>query len=166
MTIQDVLSLVNIIIWPACLLTIILLFRKSISASFSRLGSITASSSGLSLNFESALEAAHEVFETDVSSGTSKSFGKIGIEKTLKPYERLVDIKKSIESLILKLATENSISVTGKSQESLAAELAQRNIITPTKSLKFQRLVAAVNAAPLSISHNQAAQLQDMYDAI
>lgn len=166
MTIQDLLSLLNIIIWPGCLLTIILLFRKSISASFSRLGSITASSSGLSLNFESALEAAQEVFEEDVPSGTSKSFGKLGMETTLKPYERLVEIKKSIDTVLLEMAVENSIPVTGKSQGSILAELAQRDIITPTNRLKFQRLVTAVDAAPISISHDQAAQLQFMYDAI
>jgi hypothetical protein len=166
MNVQDVIKLIEVLIWPLSLVIVILMFRKNISASFNRLGSITASSSGLSLNFESALEAAQEVFEQGDSSGSSKSFGKLGTETTLKPYETLVDIKKSIESLLLKLAIEHSVTIAGKSQESIVADLAQRNIINPKKSLKFQRLVAAVDAAPMSISHNQAAQLQEMYDTI
>ncbi|PRP66499.1 hypothetical protein [Nonlabens agnitus] len=166
MTIQEFIALINVIIWPSMLLIIILLFRKPMVAAFGRLGAITANASGLSLTFESALEAAQETFGSDLAAGVEKSGPKIGFEKKLRPYEQLVEIKRSIDNTLVELATDCSINVIGKSPSSILTELVQRNIIPPKKSVKMQRLITAIDAAPISISHAQVAQLQQMLDSI
>ncbi|BAO56349.1 hypothetical protein [Nonlabens marinus] len=167
MTVQEFIALIDAIIWPASLIIIILLFRKSISRSFSRLGSITANSSGLSLNFESALAEAQEVFDLESSSPQAKSFNGIhGTSITARPYEQLVAIKKSIESTLLELAVENSISIKGKKLQTISSQLAQQQVFSQTKNEKMAALLTAVDSAPLSINHHQVAVLQRLHDAI
>lgn len=166
MTIQEFIALINVIIWPAILLIIILLFRKPMVAAFGRLGAITANASGLSLTFESALEAAQETFGSDITAATAKSAPSIGPDQKLMPYEKLVALKKSIDDTILAMASEHSVKISNKSLESIITELAQRHIITDQNSLKMQRLVTAIDAAPISISRSQVEQLQLMHDSI
>jgi|GEM_PF-4119165 len=168
MTIQEFIALIEAVIWPASLLIIILVFRKNIANSFNRLGSITANASGLSLNFEAALEAAKDVFEDGkIEEATAKSGVSInGKSKVLEPYEQLIAIKQSIEKTLLEIAAEQNIPTQGKSFEALNATLAQNNILSPSNSQKIAALLTAVNTAPLSIKRHQVSDLQQMYESI
>lgn len=168
MTMQELIALIDATVWPISLVTIVLVFRKYIAKSFGRLGSITASSSGLSLNFEQALEEAKDIFEEGTNlTEVSKSAVSIN-EKAFKPepYEQLISIKKSIATTLSDLAIENSIPVVGKDLYGINNQLAQQKVISTANSLKISALLNAVDQAPLSIKRHQVVDLQHLYDAI
>ncbi len=167
MTVQECIALIEALVWPLSLVTIVLLFRKNIANSFNRLGSITASATGLSLNFETALEQAKEIFqESEPIAATSKSHTLTQNTVANDPMDQVIAIKKSLRETLTELASENAVDVQNKNLEELAIALGQRQVIGQGNAQKIVALLRALETAPLSIKRHQVEDLQRLYNSI
>ena len=167
-SLELLIKLLEVIIWPITLLIIILLFRRKFSNAISRLGSIKADSSGISMTFESMLGAAKAKFTSLKPDAIAKSEARVlgQTVQTQKPYKQLVEIKAKLEKTLVDLAEEEGMEVAQKSSATLCKELEQRGIISRENSALMVSLMEVVNAAPLKISQDQVDDIKAMYNSI
>ena len=166
--IDSVLKLLEIIIWPATLFVIILLFRKQFKDAMERLGSFKADATGISMSFEPKLDAAKKIFSALKPEGTAKSTVSLheSTSFTGSPQEQLRQIKTELHNSLVELAEEANINPSGKSTAALNRELADRSIVKKDSYHLIEALLDVIAAAPPSITQSQVSEIKQMYNSI
>lgn len=165
---ESILKLLEIIIWPATLFIIILLFRKQFKDAMERLGSFKADATGISMSFEPKLDAAKKIFSALKPEGTAKSAASLH-ESTVftgSPQEQLSQIKSELHSSLVELAEEANVDAAGKSTAALNRELAERSIVKKDSFHLIEALLDVISAAPPSITQSQVSEIKQMYNSI
>ena len=82
---QHLIRIIEIIIWPATLIVVLILFKKNIKSIFDRVGSFEASATGLSMTFQEKIEETKKsdarlysyIFESDCEVTISQIHNEI-----------------------------------------------------------------------------------------
>ena len=72
---QHLIRIIEIIIWPATLIVVLILFKKNIKSIFDRVGSFEASATGLSMTFQEKIEETKKLVPITASASNSNSGG-------------------------------------------------------------------------------------------
>jgi hypothetical protein len=192
---QQIIDLLEVIIWPLTVFGGLLLFRKHFSKLISSLGSIKAGTQGFEMNFiEDKLENAAKLIgigSTDIiskdgagiipkdgagiipkggSNITPKSEQSDVKRKTQanSPYQELIELEDAINQKLKSIAQQNGISVTGSSNFAIVSELTDRNVIDNHMSDKLKSLIE-LNSIGLSspkMKHEQISMMKKMFNNI
>lgn len=162
------IKLVEVTIWPLTLLLILFLFKKNFADAFNRLGAIKADSTGLSLTFEKALETTKSKFQMNKPEEMFKSNSIIQNEDSTStpPYKQLMDVKESLETAIIELATEEGMETLGKNSNLLINDLKNKGVLNNQKSELIQALLHLIQMARMDISQTQINEIKKMYYAL
>ncbi len=166
-TFELLIQLIEVLIWPASLVLIMWMFRRSFSGAINRMGSIKADGSGISLTFEKKIEEAKQIFNqlsTTVISKDGTSIRPSGKRKT--PYEQVLAINSNLNEDIKDQAVEANVVIAGLSPQQITEKLSETGVLTIQQAKKINALQELLNAADDSISRNQADQVEMLYDKI
>jgi len=160
-------DLLGHIIWPLTLVLILLIFKRNLSHVFKRMGSFSASATGVSMTFDAQIEAAEaEVLkkrEIKTKSGVRlKSSGSKA--KTKSPHYQLMTIRADLRDLIVKKAEEFNIETDHKSSLELRDELMDIDKLSPAKAHSFSLLINLTSSAGPEITKAQVKKIKNMYD--
>lgn len=161
-------DLLGHIIWPLTILIIFLLFKRNLSEVFKRLGSIEASTTGLSLGFiDKEIEAveAYQESESQVKrkSGVLLKSGSSAQNKVKSPHYQLLTIRAGLRDLIVAKAEENDIAVEGKSSLELRDDLIDKGRLTPRNAHVFTSLVNLTSTAGPEITKEQVKKINQLF---
>jgi hypothetical protein len=172
-TIQHIISIIEIIIWPLTLIIILILFKNNITGIFDRVGSFEASATGLSMTFQEKIEETKKLVPIDplasISDGTkSKSSVKIpvGRKKSMKgetPYQSLLAIRDDLNNQIIRKAQQHNLSTKNLSNIEISDKLKAMGGLTIQKAKAFQALIELTNSADPSITHDQVNQVYQLF---
>ena len=172
---EQLIKIIEIIIWPATLVIVLFMFKKNITGIIGRIGSIEASASGLSMTFQEKIEETKKLLPEAVlspskdQSGTkSKSSLKIPSRKKKitgqTPYQTLLAIRDALNKEIIMKAHQHDVNTKGKSSIEISNELKGIGVITIQKAKAFQSLLELTNSADPGISQDQANQVNHLYE--
>ena len=162
------LRMAEILVWPVTVLIIILFFRRKIQGVIQRVGSFSASASGVEMTFAPQLDVAKKLFSKLRPDAVSKSTTILESDDlpTGTPYEQLTQIKSELQQTITELAQESSISTSGQSNVQLCRSLEKSGVINHENSQLMQSLLTVINAADVDISQNQVNDINSLYKAL
>lgn len=181
---QEIIHLIDVIIWPVTVLVGLLFFRKHIGKIISSLGSIKAGAQGFEMNFiEDKLQEATKLIGIGSAGINAKDGGGInpkdggginpkdGSGITPKrshaetPYQELLELQDSINLKLKSIASENGITTTASSNFALTAELVDRNIIKGDLSSQLKTLIELNTLALNSpkITFEQVSQMKTLF---
>jgi len=183
---DQIIKLLDVIIWPIIVLSGLLLFRKNIGKIISSLGSIKANAQGFEMNFiEEKLQEATKLIGIGSSDIIAKDGESIipkdgesiipkGSNITPKrshaesPYQELLELQDIINQKLKNIATQNGITTTSSSNFALTSDLADNKIINSHTAHKLKMLIELNNMALNSpkISHNQVTQIKKLFNNI
>lgn len=192
---EQIIKLLDVIIWPLTVLLGLLFFRKNIGKILSSLGSIKAGASGLEMNFiEDKLEEATKligigsagIFAKDGSgiipkdgsgiipkpgSGIIPKDGSDIVPKKSHaetPYQELLELQDDINQKLKNIATSNSITISGSSNYALTNELADKQIIKGHIASQLKTLIELNNLGLNSpkITYEQVTQMKRLFNNI
>ena len=172
---EQLIRIIEIIIWPATLVIVLFMFKKNITGIIGRIGSIEASASGLSMTFQEKIEETKKLLPqaalqpSQNASGTkSKSSVKIPSPKKKiqaeNPYQTLLAIRDALNKEIILKAHQNNVNTDNKSSVEISNELKTIGVLTIQKTKAFQSLLDLTNAADPGISQDQANQVNHLYE--
>ncbi|MEH6535470.1 MAG: hypothetical protein V7719_03690 [Psychroserpens sp.] len=170
------IKLLEIVIWPFTLLTLLFVLKKFLPDLIKRVGSFEATATGISMTFQEKIEEAKEVITGNsgqqdfvTTSTKSKSSVKIHVEKNKQvkgqtPYQILQGIRESLSHKIILKAQEHDIDTKNISSIELSKILKEIGGITFQKAKAFQTLIDLTNAADAFVNQNQANQVKQLFD--
>lgn len=171
---QHLIRIIEIIIWPATLIVVLILFKKNIKSIFDRVGSFEASATGLSMTFQEKIEETKKLVPISASSSNSgglksKSSVKIpvGRKKSRKgqtPYESLLGIRDVLNNQIILKAQKHNINTNNLSSIDISNKLKEIGALTIQKAKAFQALIQLTNSADSSISQDQVNQVDQLLE--
>lgn len=176
---EQIIKLLDVIIWPLTVLIGLLFFRKHIGKIISSLGSIKAGAQGFEMNFiEDKLQEATKLIGIG-SSGISakdggginpKSGGGISPKKSHAetPYQELLELQDSINQKLKTIASQNGMTTTSVSNFALTNELTDRDIIKPHTARELKALIELNNLGLNSpkITYAQVTQMKNLFNKI
>ncbi|NNM22624.1 MAG: hypothetical protein HKO54_03650 [Flavobacteriaceae bacterium] len=167
-TIELIIKLIEILIWPLVTLVVILLFRSKVLEMVDRMGSFKAGSSGLEMTFQPKLDAAKKLFDELRPGGTAKAMRSLGAQESIPgtPYDQLKHIEDKLITTLKELAQESNIPIENKSSVTLAKELGKSGTINPTSGMLIQTLLKLISEAGPSVNQFQADEIIGMYQSL
>lgn len=183
---DQIIKLLEIIVWPLTVITGLLLFRKNISKIISSLGSIKAGAQGFEMNFiEEKLQEATKLIgigSSDIIAKNGESIipkdGGSIIPKDSNitpkrshaesPYQELLELQDIINQKLKNIATQNGITTTGSSNFALTNNLADHEVIKSNTAHKLKMLIELNNMALNSpkITHDLVTQMKKLFNNI
>ncbi|MEZ4796405.1 MAG: hypothetical protein R2785_04460 [Flavobacteriaceae bacterium] len=183
---EQIINLLEVIIWPLTVFGGLLLFRKHFSKLISSLGSIKAGAQGLEMNFiEDKLQEATKLIGIGTSGIVSKDGGGIIpkdgagiIPKDSKitpkkshaetPYQELLELQDLINTKLKSIANQNGISSNGSSNFALTNDLDDNNIINNQTARQLKTLIELNNIGLNSpkITYDQVSQMKKLFTNI
>jgi len=164
-----IIKLLEVLIWPITLLIILFVFRKYFIGALKRLGSITASSTGISMTFDKKIEAAKKLLQNIKPKVISKTTTGLNIEvdkSKRTPFSELQKIDTELTDYITNIAKTNNIDTTNKSSLALCNQLQEVGVITIQKSKLIKSLLDIVLSANMSFSEKHLKVVKDIFRAI
>lgn len=183
-TLEQIINLLDVIIWPIAMILGLYMFKKHIGKIISSLGSIKAGAQGFEMNFiEDKLQEATKLIGIG-SSGihakeggginpkdgggiNPKSSGGITPKKSHAetPYQELLELQDSISQKLKSIASQNGITTTASSNFALTSELVDRNIIKGDLSSQLKTLIELNTLALNSpkINFEQVSQMKILF---
>jgi len=183
-TLEQIINLLDVIIWPIAMILGLYMFKKHIGKIISSLGSIKAGAQGFEMNFiEDKLQEATKLIGIG-SSGihakeggginpkdgggiNPKSSGGITPKKSHAetPYQELLELQDSISQKLKSIASQNGITTTASSNFALTSELDDRNIIKGDLSSQLKTLIELNTLALNSpkITFEQVSQMKILF---
>jgi len=183
-TLEQIINLLDVIIWPIAMILGLYMFKKHIGKIISSLGSIKAGAQGFEMNFiEDKLQEATKLIGIG-SSGihakeggginpkdgggiNPKSSGGITPKKSHAetPYQELLELQDSISQKLKSIASQNGITTTASSNFALTSELVDRNIIKGDLSSQLKTLIELNTLALNSqkITFEQVSQMKILF---
>jgi len=160
-------DLLGHIIWPLTVVLIILIFKRNLSHTFKRLGSIEAGAQGVSMTFDKQVKEAEAVV-LKKTEAISKSGVRIKSNKTKvkskSPHYQLLAIRADLRDLIVNKAQEFNISTEHKSSLELRDELIDIGELQPDKAHSFTVLINLASSAGPEITKAQVKKIKNMYN--
>lgn len=183
---EQIINLLEVIIWPLTVFGGLLLFRKHFSKLISSLGSIKAGAQGFEMNFiEDKLQEATKLIGIGTSGIVSKDGGGIIpkdgggiIPKDSKitpkkshaetPYQELLELQDLINTKLKSIANQNGISSNGSSNFALTNDLVDNNIINNQTARQLKTLIELNNIGLNSpkITYDQVSQMKTLFNNI
>lgn len=183
---EQIINLLEVIIWPLTVFGGLLLFRKHFSKLISSLGSIKAGAQGFEMNFiEDKLQEATKLIGIGTSGIVSKDGGGIIpkdgggiIPKDSKitpkkshaetPYQELLELQDLINTKLKSIANQNGISSNGSSNFALTNDLVDNNIINNQTARQLKTLIELNNIGLNSpkITYDQVSQMKRLFNNI
>lgn len=183
---EQIINLLEVIIWPLTVFGGLLLFRKHFSKLISSLGSIKAGAQGFEMNFiEDKLQEATKLIGIGTSGIVSKDGGGIIpkdgggiIPKDSKiipkkshaetPYQELLELQDMINQKLKLKTSQSGISVNGSSNFALTNDLVDNNIINNQTARQLKTLIELNNIGLNSpkITYNQVSQMKTLFNNI
>ena len=173
---QHLIRIIEIIIWPATLIVVLILFKKNIKSIFDRVGSFEASATGLSMTFQEKIEETKKLVPITASASNSNSGGSkskssvkipVGRKKSRKgqtPYESLLGIRDVLNNQIILKAQKHNINTKNLSSIEISNKLKEIGALTIQKAKAFQALIELTNSADSSISQDQVNQVDQLLE--
>ncbi len=192
---DQIINLLEVIIWPLTVFGGLLLFRKHFSKLISSLGSIKAGTQGFEMNFiEDKLQEATKL----IGMGSSDFIPKEGITITPKqggaiipkdggsiipksnkdiiqqksqaasPYQELIVLQDAINQKLKNKAQQNSLDTSSTSNFALTSKLENNNLIDRHTALKLKTLIE-LNTLGLNspkINYEQVTQMKKLFNNI
>ncbi|KAA5824381.1 hypothetical protein FPF71_09365 [Algibacter amylolyticus] len=167
-TLELIVKLVEILIWPLTLLIILFLFRKYLAKTFERLGSIKADRTGLSLTFEKKLTEAKQLLQNIQPNAVSKSAPQISITPngSKSPYQQLVDLKVNLENQLVSLAKSNTVDPENLTSIMLSDKLKETGVLSINNEKLISAILDIINSADSSISQQQVNEVKTLYNNV
>ncbi|WOD43823.1 hypothetical protein [Hwangdonia lutea] len=183
---QEIINLLDVIIWPLTVLLGLLFFRKHIGKVISSLGSIKAGAQGFEMNFiEDKLKEATKLIGIDSTGITAKDGSSIIpkdggsiIPKDSKitpkkshaetPYQALLELQDTINQKLKNIAAQKGITTNSASNFALTTHLAEHNIINNQTARQLKTLIELNNMGLNSpkITYNQVIQMKTLFNNI
>ena len=183
---EQIINLLDVIIWPLTVLVGLLFFRKHIGKIISSLGSIKAGAQGFEMNFiEDKLQEATKLIGIGSNGITAKDGSSIIpkdgssiIPKDSKitpksshaetPYQELLELQDAINHKLKNIATQKGISVIGSSNFALTSQLEDNQIINNQTARQLKTLIELNNMGLNSpkITYNQVTQIKKLFNNI
>lgn len=181
---QEIIHLIDVVIWPVTVLVGLLFFRKHIGKIISSLGSIKAGAQGFEMNFiEDKLQEATKLIGIGSAGIHAKDGGGInpkdggGINPKSSegitpkrshaetPYQELLVLQDSINQKLKSIASENGMTTTASSNFAITSELVDRNIIKGDLSSQLKTLIELNTLALNSpkITFEQVSQMKTLF---
>jgi hypothetical protein len=164
---QLLIDVLEVITWPLTLLIILLVFRKYFISAMSRLGSIEAGASGLTMTFDQKISQAKKLLKEikPISIAKSSTDIKIKVSKSAS-YSKLMDIKMELNSVLINLGNENNISIENKTTSSVCDELKEVGILTIQTAKLIESLIDITISADVSFTENHLKVAEELLKAI
>jgi hypothetical protein len=152
-------SVIGHIIWPLTMLFIFWIFRKHFSNIMNKLSGIDATATGISLKFDQEIDEAIGENLAEQPKLIAKQAMKVGEKKTTikesTPYSQLLDIRDSLNHMIILKAQENNISTKNLSTNDLKDELLRTEVISFQQAKLFTTLLQLTNSNFTGITQSQ-----------
>lgn len=164
---DQIIKLLDVIIWPLTVLIGLLFFRKNIGKIISSLGSIKAGAQGFEMNFiEEKLQEATKLIGIGSSNIEAKSGGNIILKESraVTAHEQLLEIRDALTNKIRDKANENNIQTNSISSIALSEKLVDNNAITRQSARNFKILIELTNVGTHSITQAQVNQVKALYN--
>lgn len=160
-----VIDLIEVIIWPLTVLTIIIIFRKYVGEVIQRLGSVSADGTGISLTFDKKIAAAKQMLKKIKPKLTSKSAPQILIESTKGkgPYEQVLNIKANLESQLHTIAQSNALDHSTMDSNELIEKLKETGVLNIQNADLIEAIFDLCNAANSKITQHQVNEINMLY---
>lgn len=167
-TLEQIINLLDVIVWPLTVLIGLLFFRKHIGKVIGSLVSIKAGAQGFEINFiEEQLQEATKQIGIGSFESQSKSGGGINIKgsQAETPYEQLLEVRDALNNKIISKATKENIPTEDVTALALCDELLEINIISRQNARNFNTLLKLTNIAGGSaITQIQVNQIKALYN--
>ena len=159
------IHLIEVIIWPVTILTILFWFRSQLKSNLSRLNSFDASASGVSMSFSERLEQAKQMAQSISVSSTAKD--GVGINPgASKNYQELKQLSSKMQANLQAEAQASNIATQGKSMDEIVSSLKESGKMKFEKAQLINSFFELSNAAEKNISDHQLKDLESIYDVI
>ncbi|PTM06624.1 MAG: hypothetical protein DA407_11585 [Bacteroidetes bacterium] len=194
-TLEQIINLLDVIIWPIAMIIGLLLFKNHIGKVISSLGSIKAGATGFEMNFiEDKLQEATKLIGIGSNGITAKDGGGIipkdgggiipkdgggiipksggGIinkkSHAETPYQELLELQDDINQKLKNIATIKDITLNGSSNFSITGELAEHNVINKQIAYQLKTLIELTNIGLNSpkITYDQVIQMKKLFNNI
>ena len=191
---EQVINLLDVVIWPLTVLIGLLFFRKHIGKILSSLGSIKAGAQGFEMNFiEDKLQDATKLIGIGSSGIISKDGSSIipkdgssiipkdgssiipkdskvipNRTQATSPYQELIELEDAIALKLKKIAEQNGFATSTTSNFALTSDLADNGIIDNHLAQKLKVLIE-LNTMGLNspkITHEQVTQMKKLFNNI
>ncbi|MBT8253357.1 MAG: hypothetical protein HKN00_06560 [Flavobacteriaceae bacterium] len=147
----EITDLIEVIIWPLAVITIVLFFRKHLAEIIGKVGSIKASASGFSMSFQESIDKL--IVDNSQSLPTiSKSSNGIGKKS---PLEQLKALNINLRTDLKFLAKENGVDTSDLSVEEIGNALCDKGVMTRQKLKAFLGLYQLTQSDDPNISQAQ-----------
>ena len=173
-TIRHVINIIEIVIWPATLVVVLVLFKNNITGVIDRIGSFEASATGLSMTFQEKIEETKKLVPLNISNsngGGSKSKSSVKIpagrkksKKGQTPYQSLLAIRDALNKQIILKAQQHDLNTKDLGSIEISNKLKEMGGLTIQKTKAFQALIELTNSADPSISQDQVNQVDQLLE--
>ncbi|MBT8376587.1 MAG: hypothetical protein KJO22_06940 [Bacteroidia bacterium] len=192
---QQIIRLLEVIIWPIAMIIALYMFKNQISKLFNSLGSIKAGAQGFEMNFiEDKLNEATQLIGTGPPDIRAKSGGGInpksggginpksggginpknddGIVNTKgyaeTPYQELLELQDIINQKLKAIANQNNIDVGSASNFAITSQLEHHQVISKTTSRELKALIELNNLGLNSpkITYAQVTRIKKLFNNI
>lgn len=163
-TLELFIKLLEILIWPVLFVFVLVFFKKHFVSAMSRLGSINASATGVTMTFDNKMETAKKLLKTIQPKSISKSSS--GIQVKNESYEALLKIKAATISKLKAIASKNGVATDNKTSTVLCSELEEAGIITIQKAKVFDSILDIASAADESFNASHLKVIDELFKVI
>jgi len=160
----ELISLIQVLIWPLTCLIIILLFKTKLSGIIASLGSLKASKDGIEMTFQNKIESVQQMLSGGPVGALSKSGKKINISGSKQsPSDQLKEINEALNEAINSKASEYNIDVSNLGATEISSKLKDIGAITLQKARMFNALIDLTESGNPSISQSQVNQVKTLF---
>lgn len=163
--IQEVINLLDVIIWPITLIVALILFKRNLASIIQRLGSFEAGATGISLSFQNKIEATKQLLLPGANGTQSKSATSINARENT-PFHQLLDIREALNGQMIHKAQLNDIPTGDTSSLELNEKLKEIGGITLKNAQVFEALMDLTGSGDTTISQSQVDEVKNLYDTI
>ena len=193
-TIDQIINLLDVIIWPLALIVILYLFKQQIREVIGRFKSAKVSAQGVEFNLDSIIDDVSKqtgMAESDAllieeglpipkSSGDiipkgsgdiiPKSDKKVTTKKSHaeSPYQELLELRDIINQKLKHIANQNGISTSSSSNFLLISILSEQNKISSDTAHKLKKIIELNNKGlnTPTITHDQVSKMKRIFNNI
>ena len=165
--IDQMIELLNTIIWPFTVVIILILFRRYVANAILRIATLKADKTGVTMTFQNKIEAAKKMLK-DINV-TSKSSQGINVSKSGSPstsYQKVLDIRSSLDSKLKEVAESNNVVLNGSNNIAMCDKLMEVGILPYHKAKLINSIFDIINSADSSISNEQAEEIMSLYKGV
>lgn len=164
-TVQDLINLLDVIIWPLTILAIVILFRNRLSDAIQRVQSIQADATGISLTLEKKLAAAKNLL-MGIKPVTAKSTPKpaSSVDKTLSPYQQLLQIQNKLHTRLDELVIKNQLKFKELNPLELTEKLAEIGVIRIDQARCVTAALDISYAADATVTQEQVNVVIELFE--